>query len=383
VNRILVHGEGLSFGPSPALFGKAKMIRIALLTLALIQLNCEEPGAGPPPEEKPFPHNLKWTRDTLGRGFDQSGLFGIWGSAANDVYVVGYGSAPFAGKIHHWDGSSWTDLSPKYAEAFLGNPIYGWTPTRVFGLSAQDVWIVGSKDSSAEAPGRGFIMHKSGGLWSGLWPSDSQPFLSIWGSSASDIWVGGVDKWMRHYNGSTWTKHSLPDSVAIQHIYGVTSTDVYATGWITWNGPAADIRYYHWNGTSWTLIEQGLENDPSRMFNMTSCVWNGDVYSSAGQQVTRRLGVGSWSVVRTMSGASDVFVQSVGSSGILAVGSGPDREVAEYFDGVSWTSVTVPTVSNASVGRIWSDGTHLFIAELERTASATPWPRTYVLRGTP
>ena len=37
-------------------------------------------------------------------------LSGVWGSSAQDVFVVG-GSAEDQGEVHHYDGSGWSEMS--------------------------------------------------------------------------------------------------------------------------------------------------------------------------------------------------------------------------------------------------------------------------------
>ena len=55
-------------------------------------------------------------------------LRGLWGSAGNDVFAVGY-----SGKIIHYNGSTWNEMS-----SGTSNRLYG-----VWGSSGSDVFAVG------------------------------------------------------------------------------------------------------------------------------------------------------------------------------------------------------------------------------------------------
>ena len=65
-------------------------------------------------------------------------LTGIWGSDANNVWVVGWGVGPILwkwdGKIMKWDGSAWHNQGSRTTTAL----------SDVWGSDANDVWAVGS-----------------------------------------------------------------------------------------------------------------------------------------------------------------------------------------------------------------------------------------------
>jgi len=42
--------------------------------------------------------------------------------------------------------------------------------------------------------------------WTPIDSGTTAPFSSVWGSSGSDVFVGGVGGIMRHYDGSTWSE---------------------------------------------------------------------------------------------------------------------------------------------------------------------------------
>lgn len=359
-------------------------ISLILLMMSLFHMACRDVGGGPIKEDKGFPNHLRWALDTLSTGNEQSTLFGISGFSASDVYAVSYSSALFSGKMWYWNGATWTDLTSVYVEAFPGVQIAPWSPNAVWVDSGEDVWFVGSKEATNGAPGNGFIMRKSGSMWTGFWPPDARQLFAVWGTSATDVWVGGLDKYLRHFDGSTWTKHALPDSVAICCIWGLSSTDVYASGQITWTGAQADIRYYHWDGAKWYRIEQALENDATRKFGPTFAPYGGAIYSAVGSQISRRGGAGHWEIIHTLAGTTESSVMSVSTIGMIAKTYGSDqKEVVDYFDGLSWSRLPIPVPLHSFIGGVWSEGTTLFVLVNEIASSDSPWPKTLVLRGVP
>lgn len=63
---------------------------------------------------------------------------GIFGSAVNNVYVSGKLGYPNAGKLYHYDGTSWQDIT-----ATVTSLVGGTLPatTTIFGTAADDIWI--------------------------------------------------------------------------------------------------------------------------------------------------------------------------------------------------------------------------------------------------
>ncbi len=85
------------------------------------------------------------------------------------------------------------------------------------------------------------------------WPDFTSPFVvhnelySVHAISSSDVWVGGTQGYVGHFNGSFWQDYrpAAPDPEAI---WGAAGNDV----WLLYD---SGLRY-HWNGTA-------LENKPT------------------------------------------------------------------------------------------------------------------------
>ncbi|MEO6527233.1 MAG: hypothetical protein ABIP93_11455 [Gemmatimonadaceae bacterium] len=192
----------------------------------------------------------------------------IWGSSGSDIYAVGS-----AGEVQRYNGSTWTSAGTS------GGANYG-----VWGSSASDVWIVGlagqvwhtigdgtyptwttnlsSPPTFAAVWGTGPLNvyavggnrvarydGSSGTSWSYVDISAAllggEDFRTIWGSSATDIWVAGANGVLLHFTGGAWTRQSLGSAI-ITGLWGTSANDVYATN------EAGDV--FHYNGTSWVAM---------------------------------------------------------------------------------------------------------------------------------
>ncbi|MEX0602970.1 MAG: hypothetical protein WD295_06490, partial [Bacteroidota bacterium] len=143
---------------------------LVIVSMSLSWAGCSR-SIDPPPEER-NPRNYTWVRDTLGDGTFQSVLQSIWGSSPADVYVVGHSSSTWEGKIWHFNGVQWSDITYAYVQAFQEFQGFGFTPVQVFGFGANDVWIVGLRDTShvPQENKKGFVLRFDGGeTWKGFW----------------------------------------------------------------------------------------------------------------------------------------------------------------------------------------------------------------------
>lgn len=169
---------------------------------------------------------------------------GFWGSASNDVWLVGeYAASTPSSALQHWDGTAWTGV--------LGIPGAIGTDrsedgsiSGVWGFSASDVWAVGG--SSA-----GPIWHFDGSSWSHVaTPPLTGSLTGVWGACPGDVWAvgerppvneggvvsrGGV---LWHFDGRSWSEVSLPGLQALFTVAGTGPEDV-------WIGGLGGTLYHH------------------------------------------------------------------------------------------------------------------------------------------
>src|SRR5262249_5678638 len=122
---------------------------------------------------------------------EQAEVNGVWGTAANDIWAVGFS---FSGsQIWHYDGTAWTHFAV---------PSFNGELASVWGFCASDVWAVGEE----LPPGQmfvenevGIVLHYDGQSWSridlGL---PVKQLLTVSGVSSEDLWVGGTNGTMIH-----------------------------------------------------------------------------------------------------------------------------------------------------------------------------------------
>ncbi|MFL5542036.1 MAG: Ig-like domain-containing protein [Longimicrobiaceae bacterium] len=182
-------------------------------------------------------------------------LRGVWGSAANDLFVAGD-----SGTVLHWNGAAWSRMATG-TRAELH---------RVWGSSATDVYVSGEN---------GTLLHYDGSAWSRVAVPSAVGLERIWGSSASDVYVGGAAGTLLHYDGASWSRVAIPvdPTFTVHAVWGTAADNVYVAG--------SGGFVLHWDGASWVREESGR---PEQILGL----WgpNGtDVFASmAGGWVTRR-----------------------------------------------------------------------------------------------
>jgi hypothetical protein len=243
-------------------------------------------------------------------------LAAVWGSNANDVWVVGYNM------IVHWDGMAWS-TSP--ANVGPLNGVWGtsrtdvwavgeggailhydgmaWFPSDagttatlngVWGTGTSDVWAVGEQD------GGGPIFHWDGKAWSSSATTGSG-LQAVWGSSGL-VWAVGNGKRIIEYKNGAWSPQSIQVSVPddFHTVWGSSATSVWA------GGPSGPLVYYEGVSNTWA---------PAAMSFGLNCLWG--------------------------SGPSDIWGVGLGGSIV-------------HYDGSSWKPI--PSGTTVGVNGVWGTG---------------------------
>ena len=161
----------------------------------------------------------------------------LWGTDANNVYAVGFGSAL------HWDGQSWT-------------PIAGVVGSSISGSGPDDIWV-GADDG---------LRHFDGATWTKL-PDFSGAFVQdLVVAAHNDVYAVVVSNGItdiEHFDGQSWSvSFELPPSSTS----GATITSIGASGpGDVWAGgtrfdPTNQRGYLvHFDGTRWTVAPEAAE----------------------------------------------------------------------------------------------------------------------------
>jgi hypothetical protein len=178
-------------------------------------------------------------------------LFGISGSAANDIWAVGYMLSPdgYQPLTLHWDGSTWSVVPAALAGASTYY-LYG-----VDARAANDAWAVGTMDS---AP---LIEHWDGTGWSVVAGLASGPgpnvLRAVSADAANDAWAVGAlpdsgQALLYHWDGTSWT--GGPNTMA----YALNGVDAQAPNdvWVVGGGFPYGVftSALHWDGTTWNTV---------------------------------------------------------------------------------------------------------------------------------
>ncbi len=220
-------------------------------------------------------------------------LSGVWGTAPDDVFIVG--GTDVQGEVYHYDGAAWSAMDvPK------GLALLVWS----YGFGPDDVYSVGVDGSMA---------HYDGATWTAIDTGTDADLWGVWGTSGSDLWVVG----------------GVPDS-------GGDCGDEAVDGEKTC--------IWHYDGSSLSPVAIGKgENDrgATSMFK----VWGiDDKLFTVGQNgLVLQYDGSAWTRISAGAEANDDFVSLWGpsSDNIVAVGGRSSARIA-HFDGSAWET-TAPS----------------------------------------
>lgn len=249
---------------------------------------------------------------------DVGALMSVWGSSADELFVVGGQPEPGGARILRGRDDAW-ELESLPAEIAMLNWVYGidgeiWSvgmggvilrreaeawiaedsPTDrvlwgLWGASADELWAVGG-DGVADVP---VLLRRDGAT--GVWALIELPPLGveahalfkIWGSAADDVWSVGDAGATVHWDGASWTAQPDPDGIDLISVWGSPDEGVIAVG------GRANGRINRSSGSAWsgqTLAIPGLNGvwvDPAA--GATAVGVQGTIYqiSGAGFELTQ------------------------------------------------------------------------------------------------
>ncbi len=311
----------------------------------LIQFGCT-PGPTEPESKKP--REYTWTIDTLSYpGSFQTLMLSVWGSSPKNVYAAGHNWSAY-GFVYHYDGSSWQPVSTPFRILSL---------TGVFGFGANDVWVVGQKDVYPDPSRSAVVVRYNGSRWYEMSAGNVSMLESIWGSSSSDVWMGGLDGTLLHYDGMSITPDSammtLARSIdpASQFFSGASSTpnETYAALLAAIpgsNGYRCHIFRRH--NSTWSRVD-------STYGQTISCLWSapwGKMYrGTTGVDVLQD---GTWN--RLFYAPAIYRICGVAEDNFFAIGSS-----IYHWNGKDLFEFKDLHIQGIELSDVWTDGTEVFI----------------------
>ena len=196
--------------------------------------------------------------ETPGRGT----VFGIWGTAANDLWAVG-GNVVDGAFVWRYDGERWRE-----AEGFPSDLAAAHSMFKVWGRSADDVWVVGTG---------GVVIRFQDDLVTREPTGTARSLFTVHGNSGLVVAVGGSGEEGRllQREDGRWSDVT-PEGTP--HIIGVRMTED--------TGYAVGIRgsVSRWDGKTWRRVETGI--DLSEAYHTVWIDPDGGVWAVGGRVVS-------------------------------------------------------------------------------------------------
>jgi len=311
----------------------------------------------------------------------------MWGSAANDVWLVG-GEFLSWGTISHYDGTAWSP-SPYPGDDLKTSNVQ---PYAVWGSGPTDVWVVGSLDHAGFASP--LVLHWDGSSWSPVANPDAADggdasaapncyLASVWGSGATDVWAVGAcmgAPWsspILHWDGTAWSGSSLPD-MQLSGVWGSGASDVWAVGSSTTTAGVQEEVIVHYDGHSWStafeysppapvvkseyavdkILSSVWGSGPDDVWSVGSvCTYWGD-YGGYGtsngvdcDESILHFDGASWTASPSRPGAlSGVWARN--ACDVWAVGQGLIKPRVMHWDCTRWSDVTPALVTSMFAGNL-------------------------------
>ncbi|MBF0452802.1 MAG: hypothetical protein HQK75_19015, partial [Candidatus Magnetomorum sp.] len=251
-------------------------------------------------------------------------VYDIWGVSGNDVYAVGS-----SGKIYHFDGSSWSEMTSNTIQILKG----------IWGKSSTDIYAVGNVT----------ILHYDGMSWSEMPQNFNQNFIDVtgtndevfaassygiykynginWSETTMDsFWeefvnigyipaelmvmndgriIGANSSYYMQYSGTVWTYENTGVSLTVKDIWS-DGTDIFIVG--------TDGNISHYDGATWSQLSTGTTLDfygiwGTRKNNLYIAAENGTVFHYDGTTFTSvSLNTSTYFNTIWGSGFSDIYV---------------------------------------------------------------------------
>jgi len=152
-----------------------------------------------------------WTRVDVSKlvHANNQSLFKVWGSAADDVWIVGD-----QGTVLHYDGKAWS----KQDSGLVGVVLF-----TVHGHGG-DVYAVGGFGSAA-------MLHGGKAGWKSMDPGEWAPTLQgVRVTAGGDVWVSGWNGYVGHLSAGKWTEYEVGTQRALHAVTVDDKGTVWAVG---------------------------------------------------------------------------------------------------------------------------------------------------------
>jgi len=279
---------------------------------------------------------------------------GLTALGPRDAWLGGAGCANAACDrgnviVRHWDGSAWRVVTPP--KAFLDNALVQ-NAGPVVATSPSNAWVFADLANVDTDSFYTQALHWTAKGWAAPVRLNSWVNAAV-ALSPANIWAFGGDGSVGHFNGTTWSRGSLPIGGTVAS--ATSASDMWAAGL----SPAGTPAIEHWNGHGWRATPvpnlgirvTGPLNLPS--FQGIAAItprnaWADiSVLGDVGKTYLLHWNGGKWvRVAFPFAGSANTNVVSDGHGGIwLSIDAGPAPRTSLWmchYSGGHWTKTFVP-----------------------------------------
>ncbi len=202
----------------------------------------------------------------------------------------------------------------------------------VWGSSASDVFVVGG------SPGAGEIYHFDGSSWSEMEvPANVSLLVWVYGFSSDQVFAVGEDGSAVRYDGVAWTKLETGTTEDLWGIWGAAPDEMWVVGGSIGEGDPALLRFNADDDSFTPVAVPANDRNATSLFK----VWGigSKVFAVGERGLIIEYDGSTWAQVPTGADADEDFVSLWGTSedNIVAVGGRSSARISVY-DGTSWNT---------------------------------------------
>ncbi len=353
------------------------IVLILTLTVSMCSLSCKKDSPPEPPGTKPGKRDYMWTVDTISYpGSFQTTMRDIWGSAPNNVYIVGHNDQPGPGTMFRYDGTRWRTTGFHAAEGGrIAGPV---SLSAIYGTGPSDIYAVGQRFQTNPNPPPNFldsslIIHFDGSQWSEVQlPRRGRQLVGITATSSLTLWAGGTYGSLYRYAGSSWRFYQT-DTLFWFSEFDADQNDHFALAYTPSPLIQSPSRYFllRWIEPVWEIVDSFSVSPGyvARFGNVDLSNIGGALYS-AGDGVFKK-NSSSWLKVLDSWPYPIYGLDGTRAEQVFAVG---ESASIYHFNGVDWNKYQQFFRDGVYCSAVWCTEEEVFVV-------GTDGNRTFVYHG--
>ncbi len=260
-----------------------------------------------------------WSRKSVDLA-DTGAVYGISGSAPDNVFAAVGIYSPRTGKVLHFDGSAWS------------------ISLNVTGYRLYDAWVAGP-DAAFVVGESGNALAYDGSTWTATNTGTTEHLYGLSGTGAEDVFAVGDGGTVLHYDGTVWSAMSSPTGADLRDVWAASPNDVFALG--------RSGTIIHYDGSSWATMVSGTSTDLEGVWGSGSA----DVYAVGSSGAAFHYDGSTWSSITTGTTKRLTDIWGAAPDDVFTLG---DDGTVRHYNGSTWSSMSSPASSDLLAG--WGSG---------------------------